>query len=46
MSKPQKMSLKDPQFSKLRAAIWPIQNAELKKFLPMSLIDLLRKLKF
>ncbi|MBP9693063.1 MAG: NTP/NDP exchange transporter [Alphaproteobacteria bacterium] len=28
----------DPTFSKLRAALWPIQNNELKKFLPMSLM--------
>lgn len=28
----------EPQFSKLRAAIWPIQQAELKKFLPMGMM--------
>lgn len=28
----------EPQFSKLRAAIWPIQGSEMKKFLPMGLI--------
>ncbi|MBY0271987.1 MAG: NTP/NDP exchange transporter [Alphaproteobacteria bacterium] len=25
----------DPKFSKVRAALWPIQNSELKKFLPL-----------
>lgn len=29
---------KEPQFSKLRAALWPIQGKEMKKFLPMSLM--------
>ncbi|HUX78575.1 MAG TPA: Npt1/Npt2 family nucleotide transporter [Alphaproteobacteria bacterium] len=38
MSKPIKKSLEDPQFSKLRATLWPIQNSELKKFLPMGLM--------
>jgi AAA family ATP:ADP antiporter len=28
----------EPQFSKLRAFIWPIQNNELKKFLPMAIM--------
>ncbi|MBY0293095.1 MAG: NTP/NDP exchange transporter [Alphaproteobacteria bacterium] len=28
----------DPKFSKLRAAIWPIQGTEMKKFLPMGLM--------
>src|ERR1700722_9082480 len=28
----------EPAFSKLRAALWPIHNSELKKFLPMSLM--------
>ena len=28
----------EPQFSKLRAALWPIQSFEMKKFLPMGLI--------
>ena len=28
----------EPQFSKLRAALWPIQGSEMKKFLPMGLI--------
>ena len=32
------LSQKEPQFSKLRAAIWPIQNTEMKKFLPMGLM--------
>ena len=35
MSEP---SQPDPQFSKLRAALWPIQSNELKKFLPLSLL--------
>jgi len=29
---------KDPQFSKLRAALWPIQQNELKKFIPMGIM--------
>jgi AAA family ATP:ADP antiporter len=29
---------KGPEFSKLRAAIWPIQGSEMKKFLPMGLM--------
>ena len=28
----------DPKFSKLRAAIWPIQGSEMKKFLPMGMM--------
>ena len=28
----------EPQFSKLRAAIWPIQGSEMKKFLPMGMM--------
>ncbi len=28
----------EPQFSKLRAALWPIQNFEMKKFLPMGMM--------
>lgn len=28
----------EPEFSKLRAALWPIQGSEMKKFLPMGLI--------
>jgi len=28
----------EPKFSKLRAVLWPIQNKELKKFLPMGLL--------
>ena len=28
----------EPQFSKLRAAIWPIMGSEMKKFLPMGLM--------
>ncbi|MBI2707052.1 MAG: NTP/NDP exchange transporter [Proteobacteria bacterium] len=31
-------SFQDPPFSKLRASIFPIQNSELKKFLPMALM--------
>lgn len=31
-------SQKEPQFSKIRAAIWPIQGSEMKKFLPMGLM--------
>jgi AAA family ATP:ADP antiporter len=31
-------SFTEPPFSKLRAAIFPIQNSELKKFLPMALM--------
>lgn len=34
----QPMPQKDPQFSKLRAALWPIQGSEMKKFLPMGLM--------
>jgi AAA family ATP:ADP antiporter len=29
-------SHKEPEFSKLRAALWPIQGSEMKKFLPMA----------
>jgi len=28
----------EPKFSKLRAAIWPIQGSEMKKFLPMGMM--------
>jgi len=28
----------EPKFSKLRAALWPIQNTEMKKFLPMGMM--------
>src|SRR5216684_705417 len=28
----------EPHFSKFRAALWPIQNTEMKKFLPMGLM--------
>ncbi len=31
-------SSEDPIFSKLRTILWPIQNSELKKFLPMGLM--------
>ena len=34
----QKLPQKEPQFSKLRAALWPIQGSEMKKFLPMGLM--------
>lgn len=34
----QSNSHKEPQFSKLRAALWPIQGSEMKKFLPMGLM--------
>ncbi len=29
---------KEPQFSKLRSALWPIMGSEMKKFLPMGLM--------
>jgi len=32
------MANEEPQFGKLRAALWPIHNFELKKFLPMSFL--------
>ncbi|MBP6950900.1 MAG: NTP/NDP exchange transporter [Alphaproteobacteria bacterium] len=32
------MSSQNPEFSKLRTALWPIQNKELKKFLPMGML--------
>lgn len=34
----QAMPQKEPQFSKLRAALWPIQGSEMKKFMPMGLM--------
>lgn len=34
----QQAQSKDPQFSKLRAALWPIQGTEMKKFLPMGMM--------
>ncbi len=34
----QAMPQKEPQFSKVRAAIWPIQGSEMKKFLPMGMM--------
>ncbi len=34
----EKVHPKDFEFSKLRTVLWPIQKAELKKFLPMALI--------
>lgn len=34
----QPLPQKEPQFSKLRAALWPIQGSEMKKFLPMGLM--------
>lgn len=36
--KSQTISSTDPQFSKLRAALWPIQRCELKKFVPMGMM--------
>lgn len=33
-----KKTPQEPQFSKLRAAIWPIEGKEMKKFLPMGLM--------
>ncbi len=35
MTQSQKPSFEEPPFSKIRAALWPIQNSELKKFLPL-----------
>jgi AAA family ATP:ADP antiporter len=31
-------SSQEPQFSKLRAAVWPIHGYEMKKFLPMAIM--------
>ncbi len=34
----QALPQQEPKFSKLRAAIWPIQGSEMKKFLPMGMM--------
>jgi AAA family ATP:ADP antiporter len=34
----QALPQQDPKFSKLRAALWPIQGSEMKKFMPMGMM--------
>src|SRR5260221_14528695 len=34
----QPITPQEPKFSKIRAALWPIQGTEMKKFLPMAIM--------